>query len=361
MIMSLLFVVLTIFVLVHSKPNSHFDPEGRILNGQVADISDYPWLVSFQWTQDGTDVRNVACTASLIRSEYPAAILTAAHCCNAGVLTTNTDGYKYYGDIGRQYPHTLEDNDTFISLRAFFFWNYGGSQQRGNEVNALTDYDACVVLLDGEVTDVTPVQLYNPNDNTMTSQCCTDNQTVTAIGYGFTDDQQTETDSLRYVDTQYMSNIQSCSQELLQCLTDYKDNTINWQDIVPSDGSTVCTTRSGVAICQGDSGGPLIYTDDNGDVVQIGIASQSCCIVGVPNMYANVGTFYESIQGLLADETAWISYVPSKSPTTNPPNTNPTGNVPSVSPTQDKSSDGEILKHYKMTVILSCAALFYHM
>ena len=104
-----LLILLSLTILTQSRIHNL---EGRIVNGEIASTADYPWIVSLQWTQDGVEGRNVACTGSIIRTEYPASFMTAAHCCNGLILKDS--GYKFYGDIGRQYPYTKVDDDDYI-------------------------------------------------------------------------------------------------------------------------------------------------------------------------------------------------------------------------------------------------------
>lgn len=295
--------------------------EPRIIDGIATNNIEYPWIVSIQWSSinDDDGYRSAACSGSLIRSSYPAAVLTAGHCVGDKIL--GDTGRIYYGDIGRTYPYldpTLNTNpnktDNFTTLRAFYYYiaEQYDKQEVGATKNLLTDYDLGIILLDGEV-DIEPIELYNPSNTNHTKKCCTDDppSILRAIGYGYINDNKQKTESIRYLDMKYMSNVYQCSDLVIKCVEDNDRFTTKYVDNVIDDGSAICAIQDNAGICQGDSGGPLIYIDNiTNEIIQIGIGSQSCCQPGIPNMFANIAYFYQTIQQILNDNTSWIPYLP---------------------------------------------------
>eukprot|EP01084_Bolivina_argentea_P275313 469506_1 len=281
----------------------------RIIEGSPTTANKYPWMVSIQWSDKyDKSKRKHSCSGTLIRNTYPAAVLTAGHC--VGQQIFGDTGRRYYADINRTYPYEVNrSDDKYITLRPFYYY-LASSYSNGFKDNLLTDYDMGILLLDGSVEDIEPITLYNATNITHNSQCCLDNQLVRAFGYGYVNDNNIRTETLRYLDMQYMSNVYNCSELVIECVeeTDGFSDT-SYTDIVVNDGSAVCAYANGAGICQGDSGGPLVFYDMNDNIIQIGIGSQSCCIPGVPNMFATVEYFYDTIQQALDDEIQWVDYL----------------------------------------------------
>eukprot|EP01084_Bolivina_argentea_P118618 210424_1 len=71
----------------YDLPSKSIKSSPRIANGEPTTPNEFPWIVSLklnaEWWDNGTLLWSWfghSCTGSLIRSQKPAAILTAAHC-----------------------------------------------------------------------------------------------------------------------------------------------------------------------------------------------------------------------------------------------------------------------------------------
>merc|ERR1719295_1262988 len=136
---------LLLFIISDCAISLPMRPQSRIINGVPTTTNKYPWMVSIQYhySFNSYDDRAHVCSGTLIRSTYPAAVLTAGHCVGDQIL--GSDGTIYHVDIGRTHPHDdLNDSlSDYVTLRAFYYYRDSkyDEQLSGSTVNLLTDYD----------------------------------------------------------------------------------------------------------------------------------------------------------------------------------------------------------------------------
>nr|DAA64577.1 TPA_exp: chymotrypsin 2 [Locusta migratoria] len=214
--------------------------ESRIIGGSNADIADYPWQLSFQYS--GSHI----CGASIISSDW---VLTAAHCVDgmyvnlmsfrAGSSTRGSGGTVLSASTG--YMHAYYDSNTI-------------------------DYDIAVVQVSGSLlgTNAKAVTLpsagYDPAGGLA----------VTITGWGLTATNGDLPTTLQKLDISIISR--SECQSIFSGI-----NTVT--------ARMVCAGSAGQSVCSGDSGGPLVSGSTQVGIVSWGV---SPCEAS-PGVYGNVG------------------------------------------------------------------------
>ncbi|KAK4878655.1 hypothetical protein RN001_011161 [Aquatica leii] len=218
-------------------------PNERIVGGQPASISTYPYQASLR-SMSNTHF----CGGSIISDEW---ILTAAHCLPGrtarnmfvvvGTNSLNSGGSRYTVSEIISHPNYNEDSN----------------------VN-----DIALIKISGKIVfgpNVKPVRLsldYPPTGSNLT-----------LTGWGL---QAYPSDSLpnilQFINL-YSIDIEHCKSILFS---------------FPITSNHLCTVHSkGKGACQGDSGGPLVYND-----IQVGIVSWGIpCAKGFPDIFTSVSSF----------------------------------------------------------------------
>lgn len=221
----------------------------RIVNGLVADIERFPWLVFLRVRYRSVVTR---CAGSIITSRH---ILTAGHCT---IWTNNQKATS----IVMLYGASEFSAGTKVIVKHFYRHENFDFQTFKN--------DLAVLWLDA------PIKL-GPKARTICLPKSPQNlvgKTVVVAGWGVTTENGTGSPVLRYT-TQVVWNLEQCIQGL--------------GGIGFYSPQQICAYKRGSDACQGDSGAPLMLK--NGDVYEIvGLVSfgDGCNIEGVPGVYTNI-------------------------------------------------------------------------
>eukprot|EP01084_Bolivina_argentea_P144123 252951_1 len=299
--MSLLFHIYTISYIFANIKGELLQGNHRIVGGTSTHVSNYPFIALL--INGGTPW----CGGSILRKEYPAVILTAAHCYSA--FNSNNDRVRLYANDVNGDSNSI---DSQIS-RAEIHWNY--------DPNTL-DNDIALVWLTKDISSYNQLETVTITPTSPTgAECCNSGQNLQVIGYGADCTGCSSTPTLEYVTLDYM-NRATCQQA-------YPGEDITNQ--------MLCASRINQDSCQGDSGGPLIkqFTTQ-----QIGIVSwgYDCAHPEYPGVYTDIGQLYNWIRSFVTDSpTPAPTSNPTPSPTHSPtpsPTPAPTKN-PTLSPTKN--------------------------
>lgn len=256
----------------------------RIVNGIATVASDWPWIVSIQeYTPPGvssSDIYNY-CGGSLIRSEYPAAVLTAAHCIKGKEEQQLNGSSNLWMEVAFGVTDLDESPGTYDTLRMINFYYH----EEYNEEQIINDIG--IIFLDGN-TSYTPIVLNSVLPFST-------NNILTIIGYGTDSSGGSVTDTLEYARVSFYSDSE-CETSLDQYLS---DNGYSGSHSSEPWDSILCAYHSSSDSCQGDSGGPLIE-GTNSSGLQIGIVSWGYgCADSYPGVYTDVAYFSDWINMVL--------------------------------------------------------------
>ena len=229
----------------------------RIIGGENAPTSVYPWMVSVQSKLGAEHF----CGASLIASQW---VLTAAHCVESEVAS---------GIQVSIADHDLSKNDSGEQLRdvsdIYIHQQYGD------------DHDIALLKLTA-ASDKTPVALADANFMANLA----DGTELTTIGWGLTRDGD---------DGSLPNILQQVKVPLFaqaSCKTNYAPLKIEITN------NMVCAglDAGGKDSCQGDSGGPL-FVESGGSMVQLGVTSfgEGCAVAKFPGVYTRVAAYRDWI------------------------------------------------------------------
>jgi len=227
----------------------------KIVGGQSVNVDEYPFIVSIS-----IEGLHGGCGGSIIRKEYPAVILTAAHC------------QSLFNGYVRLYANDLDgtNSGSFDSAitRYIIHPNYGSPNSNSNDI--------ALLFLETDISSNDELEEVELDSYGLGSECCIEGDELQVIGYGADCSGCAATLTLEYVDVDYVSR-SNCNAAYGNV-----DNTMN------------CAAKSNSDSCQGDSGGPLIRKGTN---EQIGVVSwgRGCAEPGYPGVYADLGIFYDWI------------------------------------------------------------------
>merc|ERR1712096_273195 len=142
--------------------------------------------------------------------------------------------------------------------------------------------------------------------------CCSESESLIAIGYGLDDDLQPPTDTLERIELDFHS-----TSECLKMMNEY----FGREHRAPYNADDcICASGDGVEVdtCQGDSGGPLFRMAEDSRVEVVGVVSfglngyypKDNCNgdhphdLTLPAFYTNVGQFSEWIESTISNESA---------------------------------------------------------
>eukprot|EP01084_Bolivina_argentea_P176775 305837_1 len=234
--------------------------QDRIVGGQPVDVSLYPFMALLM---SGETPR---CGASVLRKEYPAIILTAAHC----EAAFNSDD-----DFVRLYASRTDDPSSIDSKIMRYeihpYWN-----------KTTVEYDIALLWLYKDISQYSFIETVAINSVSIGEECCNSGDDLTIIGYGADCEDCDVTLTLEHVEVDYVDRA--------TCAAAYP---INWVL-----NTMNCAARTDSDACQGDSGGPLMRIGTN---QQVGIVSWGlgCANPQYPGVYSEVGVFYDWIKPFL--------------------------------------------------------------
>lgn len=242
-LVSLLFFIVQVFAAPAPKGMQAY-LDGRIVGGQITNISNFPWQVSIQ--RSGSHF----CGGSVYSKDT---IITAAHCVRGVGIST-------------------------LKVRAGSSnWYEGGVVVDPTDIKIHESYNAQTMMND---IAVIRLKFSLPFGTTIKSIALAKKDPadgVTAVVSGWGTNIYGSPDisaTLQYVDV-YIVSRKTCASSSYA----YGD------DIKPS---MICAHASGKDACQGDSGGPLV---SGGLLVGIVSWGYGCAIPGYPGVYVNVADF----------------------------------------------------------------------
>ncbi|KAF2358879.1 Serine proteases trypsin domain [Trinorchestia longiramus] len=251
----------------------------RIIGGVVVEEGEFPWLASIGTVNPRDSSRFVSiCSGTLISRRH---VLTAAHCYRSFSTSTPTIVRLAEGDLFDNDESSVHDDFIVTSLHAPLFYYYS------------TVNDVMILTLDRDVTFNDYIQ---PACLPLSSPFLpAPGDTVTAVGYGNTQESGTSQVPARYP---YQISLPVVSNS--ECQNAY----YALPPIYIVDDRVFCegglTNRS---TCKGDSGGPLHYWDESKErylVVGVVNAGIGCGVEGNPSIDLRVGAFLPWIQTVIA-------------------------------------------------------------
>eukprot|EP01084_Bolivina_argentea_P176778 305843_1 len=273
--MSLLFYAYIFLVHIFLKMNGHGEImkgdhrivdgemiQDRIVGGQPVDVSLYPFMAFI--VNNGL----FSCGASVLRKEYPAIILTAAHCTNDITLNSDYDFVRLYASHIND-PGSIDSRIMRYEIHPY--WN-----------STTIDYDISLLWLSTDISQYSFIETVAINSVSIGEECCNSGDDLQVIGYGSDCFGCNDTLTMEYVDVYYVDRA--------TCAAAYPMNWIR--------NTMNCAARTDSDACQGDSGGPLMRIGTN---QQVGIVSWGlgCANPQYPGVYSEVGVFYDWIKPFL--------------------------------------------------------------
>eukprot|EP01084_Bolivina_argentea_P275312 469502_1 len=267
----------------------------RIVNGIPTTATQFPFIASLSVAHP---VLYPRCGGSILRKEYPAVILTAAHC----VTDDNGNLYRLMVDLYSNdvHPEQPGDSGNYTEWKPLYTIYH-------ELFNATTfDNDIGLVFLDANLTNYHQYEeIIIANDTTYNSSCCNENELLTIIGYGYKKYNGKVTDTLEYSNVLFMNRTE-CNIKFTQWYIDtYNVNVTNitfpndekyWEFATENQ---ICAIGDNTDACQGDSGGPLMKMNTN---QQVGIISTGFgCNQNIPGIYTNLGLYYQWIDEQIND------------------------------------------------------------
>lgn len=236
----------------------------RIVNGDIADITDFPWQV---WLSNWSDhPRKIYCGGSIIAPYW---ILTAGHCLYGGVPSYT---YIYYQSGGVSNPDpTIKQNQ---AKRFITHDLYDGSFSQVHK------YDVGLVELTEAIDFSDPSIFAVPICLPAQDYCLERGTKVTVSGYGWTSSNGPVADQLMYADVPVMSEAECEAKSSYTPIINFNNE--------------FCSGGQNKDSCAGDSGGPLTHRNEGTETSTIvGLVSWGigCNEVQHPGVYVKLTTF----------------------------------------------------------------------
>mmetsp|Transcript_12640 Transcript_12640/g.26728 ORF Transcript_12640/g.26728 Transcript_12640/m.26728 type:complete len:757 (+) Transcript_12640:261-2531(+) len=249
----------------------------RIINGEATPQDRFPYATSLI-----DEMGNHICGGTLIA---PDIILTAGHCSGffgLGQIGRYDIASVPQGGIGDADGDGAKDYDVLVVEEHVTHPSYG---------NVIMN-DFAVAKLYG-VSTVKPVRV-----NAATA-IPFDDEFLTVMGWGVTEEgnSQSNSDVLRKVDVQYMTNVECDASSGY-----FEGDLVSYAGYI--DDNMMCAWAEDQDACQGDSGGPLVLVgdeEDGSDDVQVGIVSWGlgCALSDFPGVYARLSEEFDWIKRMV--------------------------------------------------------------
>lgn len=263
-----------VMLLVAIFLSSHGYAKNRIINGEAASVTDYPWIASLQ----------TGCGGSLIHSEW---ILTAAHCflnkqetaIDLALLNT-----PIQVTLNSTTLNPLESTRIVVnSQHTIIHPDYNPDVATSRNVN---DHDLALLKLETPINTLSPIALINDNLTDIEAGTL-----VTIMGWGATKIENNESVDLS-------NSLLKATQKIVsstECTNIYQSGISD--NMLCAGGLTLTDTSDS---CQGDSGGPLVI-EKNGQFIQVGIVSfggvnKNCGEMNIPGVYTKIARYKNFIE-----------------------------------------------------------------
>ena len=255
------------------------------------------------------------CGGSLIDNN-PIVILTAAHCLEdftnspSGGIENYGDTVELYADLGRtRGPHYFNEYDESGDIwHEVYIPNFDSIHIHPMYDSDTFDHDVALIIVDEVESDNFDYDQYVvatiPDHISIASECCEDNEILTAIGYGRNDDGEDPTNTLERIFMEYHP-----VEECIDLLNDFFAPHYEWDSW---QNDHLCAMGNNTDVCSGDSGGPLFRTHDDGTIEIMGVVSYTfgysenddfCNTIHPEGTGETVPSFFSSV----AHSNAWIS------------------------------------------------------
>lgn len=244
----------------------------RIVGGNVADPSDFPWQVEIKGSQIGL------CGGSLIGEKY---VLTAAHCVSDSTILNGEISQGSYITAALVDPDGKAEGDQRMVESVHIHPGYDPEAMgQPYDIAVLELEERFSVGMGGLVT------LATERSDILYSQ---PNICSTVTGWGTTEPGGNTSQYLKQTFVPIISN-DACSNF-------YPEENINEQHLCAG------YEQGGADSCQGDSGGPLVIRGGPTGLLQVGIVSwgYGCAEAGRPGVYQRVGIHRDWIDETIYD------------------------------------------------------------
>jgi len=253
----------------------------RIIDGKETTKGAYPFMTAL--IQKGMDpVQGQMCGASLVDKRY---VLTASHCVE-GMTSDQLDVWVSNGEVSLEQP----DNGKTVEVSQIYMHLDYDSQSLDNDI--------AILELAEEVTNVTPVKLMTPDQESTLKT----GDLLTVMGWGNRDADPEGRD--------FPVNL----HEVEVGLYDREACNTAYQGGITEQMICFGFPEGGKDSCQGDSGGPLIAKIED-EWYQAGVVSfgDVCAAPNSPGVYARVSKFLDWVKaqesGISYNQNSYMGHV----------------------------------------------------